>query len=535
MAGDRRAPVDARAGETAVHRARTASQREGDLAVTTFAEFPACVQRGVGLDDYLVEDWDDRSSPSPGWSAPASADQERWAGELAMFIAALRGLAAKLVSPEATVELHVEVLGRGCDGAWVNLSLLPDGAIEVDLTAWPFLASNGDRYPPAGPGVEGWLRGRGWEIDDDIGAVFESLQPSHMPTWWRAWPAGAGPTVIAVELAPAFARTVSEWNPARYVLCGCVHGEPGCSPEGMSTSIASAGTPVGRTGRRCGHRPELGLTPPGPVKRRPGRCARMRGGRRAGTWPTPRGRQRGVAAARRSAVLVRGGRPGLSAGGPERWLTGCGFRAYVIGVFSTLLGPYEVHSLVSCAVPAVFKALREGIDYADDLQSGEELADRHYWAHSARYRTKRSLVTANHDAEDWDLVPGLANSAIHLLIGFHRVRLLRFESGSSPSPGSNRTRRRAWNQQLAFPIGRGDIPPLSLLIDWHLDGEGEPVVSLGLPKGCWEFKGDPLVHWRVPLHDDGLGMGDLSFDPGEDDGDVGVRLRLDDHETEDEG
>lgn len=189
----------------------------------------------------------------------------------------------------------------------------------------------------------------------------------------------------------------------------------------------------------------------------------------------------------------------------------------------------------------VREALHFGIDYANEAQPDPVTRDPWFWSHSARYATRNRLQTMAAGADGWSLVASVPNSGIHLRIGeLHVVRVLRSVSGTTPSPGRNRTRRQAWQQcRLRFPAGNEmgdhrvdsihDLPPLNLVLDW-MTNDDALVMHLGLPRDVWGHGSEPVLHWRVPLNsaDDLEG---LAFS-GTEDTYVPVRLRVDDAEME---
>ncbi len=170
----------------------------------------------------------------------------------------------------------------------------------------------------------------------------------------------------------------------------------------------------------------------------------------------------------------------------------------------TVLGPLG---------PSVWTSVQAGVDGANDLQPSAEGRDNYFWSHCARYYNRRRLFAESQGHRDeWQLIPDVPNTGIHLIVdSVHRVRVLRSLNGDVPHPGRNRARRKAWSQ----PPGQGQLfitadnrlvygddkalLALSLLIDWHLDRHGEPVIHVSLPVGPWEFTDEVRVHWRVPL------------------------------------
>lgn len=199
--------------------------------------------------------------------------------------------------------------------------------------------------------------------------------------------------------------------------------------------------------------------------------------------------------------------------------------------------PSDVLPLVEPAVDDLRSALRKGVDYADDLQSefGATEIDRHFWAHSARYRARRHLISIASGAASWKIAPGISNSAIHLQFeGGHTARVLRSLGGEMPHPGRNRQRRAAWdNPQLELDLAEGHrFPLLRLIIDWHVV-DGEPVIHVGLPRCPWDYLSDPVLHWREPITGD-IDLDSLAFAPAalDDDDEVPITLQVDPAERE---
>ncbi len=196
-------------------------------------------------------------------------------------------------------------------------------------------------------------------------------------------------------------------------------------------------------------------------------------------------------------------------------------------------GPEDVLPLLECVAGILPHALRTGMAWADELQEPDVArgapVDRHFLAHSARHRARRILTEEAARAQGWDIVPGVPNSAIHLRFGgLHVARVLRSSNGTTPAPGPNLARRQAWQQQLPL-VGGGQeaIPPLSLVIDWHPSADGEPVMHVGLPRGVWNYRSDPLLVWRHPFPVEDIL--DLRFSPEPDD-ELDIILRIDDEE-----
>ena len=189
--------------------------------------------------------------------------------------------------------------------------------------------------------------------------------------------------------------------------------------------------------------------------------------------------------------------------------------------------------LINASLPEIRKALLDGIDFASDIQPETDSRDRWYWAHSARYRARRTLETSSRDADSWELVSGVPNSGIHILVdGLHKVRVLRSAEGTTPAPGHTRRRRQAWQQiRLQFPIDgeAGALPPLDLVLDWTTDHTDTLTMHLGMPRGVWNYGNDPILEWRVslPSADD---IDELAFE-GADDDFMPAVLRIDDTEA----
>jgi hypothetical protein len=192
--------------------------------------------------------------------------------------------------------------------------------------------------------------------------------------------------------------------------------------------------------------------------------------------------------------------------------------------------PEQVIPLVVPAVPDLRDAIRAGIDYADDVQPDLDERDPWYWSHSARWKARNSLRDIE-DPEGWSLTPDIPNCGIHVRIGdLHEARVLRSLDGTTPHPGSNRRRRRAWTGvQGQFLLADGELPPLSLIIDWCAR-KGEPEIHVGLPAGPWEY-GNAALHWRVALPEGGTDLKDLRFEPKPDPGLDLVDLTIDSAES----
>ena len=68
--------------------------------------------------------------------------------------------------------------------------------------------------------------------------------------------------------------------------------------------------------------------------------------------------------------------------------------------------PAEVVPLLDECLPEIRNALLTGIDFANDIQPEADGRDRWFWAHSARYRARRSLESSADAGNDWALVSG---------------------------------------------------------------------------------------------------------------------------------
>lgn len=189
--------------------------------------------------------------------------------------------------------------------------------------------------------------------------------------------------------------------------------------------------------------------------------------------------------------------------------------------------------LLADCLPHIRGALHAGIDYADDLQPDPGSRDPWFWSHSARYRAKTALERTAPADGGWALVADVPNSGIHVRVEqMHIVRVLRSAGGTTPAPGQNLQRRRAWSQQLSFPFAsaEGELPPLNLILDWSTDVDGSLVMHAGMPVGVWPYGKDPMLAWRVPLPADD-DIGGLAF-VGSDEPIGPVPLRVHDSEQE---
>jgi len=196
--------------------------------------------------------------------------------------------------------------------------------------------------------------------------------------------------------------------------------------------------------------------------------------------------------------------------------------------------PSDLLPLLEMCLPNIRHALLEGIDYANDIQPEPSGRDRWYWAHSARFKARQTLVASSDGADKWDLVSNVPNSGIHVLLGgLHLVRVLRSSGGTTPAPGPNFKRRDAWQQtRLKFQMGDEphELSPLDLILDWTTDNTDALTMHLGMPVGTWEHGTTPILAWRVslPSTDDLKGL----IFTGSDDSDVPVRLHVDGTELE---
>ena len=187
--------------------------------------------------------------------------------------------------------------------------------------------------------------------------------------------------------------------------------------------------------------------------------------------------------------------------------------------------PADVLPVVTSASGDLRDALRKGVAYADELQPNRNDRDPWFWSHSARHMARKQLFSANPQSgvEGYEMRGGVPNGGIHLRFhDMHVARVVRSLGGTTPAPGSNPARRRAWNGveipiqgQLAL-ADNVTLPPLSLIIDWQ-DVDGEPLIHISLPRGEWAYRKSPRLYWRVPLPDDGVDLNALRFD-GSDDG-----------------
>lgn len=189
--------------------------------------------------------------------------------------------------------------------------------------------------------------------------------------------------------------------------------------------------------------------------------------------------------------------------------------------------PPDVLPLLDGCVDPLYASLRTGIDYANDLQPDPEDREPWFWSHAARFATKRGLIAAGAP-----IVPKTANAGIHLTLhGIHTARVLRSLWGTAPHPGRNPARRESWvglgQRQLSFsfPAPTGThLPPLSLLLDWQVDTEGEPVVHCSLPIGSWKYAQRARLYWREPLRPPAGALSGLRFEAPDDGGEPQIWL-----------
>ena len=203
---------------------------------------------------------------------------------------------------------------------------------------------------------------------------------------------------------------------------------------------------------------------------------------------------------------------------------------------STPPQPDQVIPLLLPAAPALWDALREGIEYANHLQPDEESRDPWFWSHAARWKASGRVAGSQVAEDPWSMVENVANCGIHILFDdLHIARVVRSLGGTTPHAGSNKRRNRAWNGvqgQLPLATG-GALPPLSLIVDWQVTDD-EPLIHVGLPAGNWQYGNTANLYWRVPLPAAGEDLSSLSFEPSPDAGGSLVRLKLDPSETADD-
>jgi hypothetical protein len=198
----------------------------------------------------------------------------------------------------------------------------------------------------------------------------------------------------------------------------------------------------------------------------------------------------------------------------------------------THITPEKVLPLLDGISTPLYEALRSGCSFADSIQPDLAAGGAWFWSHCARFSAQQMLASAQ--SPDWSLVKNVPNNGIHLTIGgIHKVRVVKSLGGEIPPPGRNKARRTAWvgiAQQLTFNLpttGCDSIPALSLIADWHLDEDREPVIHLSLPRGPWRYGQDPRCEWRVHLSPgSSLGIDDLAFSGG-DEGDPLIEIAVD--------
>jgi hypothetical protein len=206
--------------------------------------------------------------------------------------------------------------------------------------------------------------------------------------------------------------------------------------------------------------------------------------------------------------------------------------------------PESVLPMLAESAEALYDALRMGTSFADGLQPDKDHLDLHFWSHSARFQARNYLAQGG--GLSWTLVSRVPNSGIRMLIdGIHSLRVVKSLDGEIPPPGANKARNDAWvgvgvRNQLALPLGRPgqDLTqqPLSLIADWFLDEQREPIVHVSLPKRPWPFGCDPQCFWRVLLSPgNSLALEDLPGFSGEEGGDPTITIKVDPLEWENDG
>ncbi len=165
--------------------------------------------------------------------------------------------------------------------------------------------------------------------------------------------------------------------------------------------------------------------------------------------------------------------------------------------------------------------------FADNLQPDLDTRNPWFWSDCARFQAGRELAA---EQDEWAMGEAVPSYGIHLRVGeLHIGRVVRTLHGSTPHPGRNPARRRAWSNpqppvQGQLPLGgEANLPPLSVILDWH-ERAGEPEVHIGLPIGPWRYQKAPRLHWRVPLPDDAADLDALRFDPGPDTSDTFIEI-----------
>lgn len=203
--------------------------------------------------------------------------------------------------------------------------------------------------------------------------------------------------------------------------------------------------------------------------------------------------------------------------------------AYIRSVIPT---PEHVLPIIECAVPSLVAALRQGAEYADDLQPDPVTRESVFWSHSARFRARGRLLSA--ERVGWGMSPRIANMGIHLHFeGLHTARVLRSLHGSSPHAGSNRARQTAWTLEDArpfLPLGSLVSGPLTLILDWTRDEDDGIVLNAGLPRRAGSYPNGANLHWRVRVTGDAdSDLANTEFDGNDPDGSARV-IRIDPNE-----
>lgn len=206
-------------------------------------------------------------------------------------------------------------------------------------------------------------------------------------------------------------------------------------------------------------------------------------------------------------------------------------------ISSVIPTPEQALPVLEPLASALPSAIRDGVEQADAVQPDALTRDNYFWSHCARFYNKRSLNRMH--GSDWHLIEDVPNTGIHIVLnGVHRIRVLRSLGGLVPHPGSNGARRAAWSQppaqgrlfhsaenELLVDPPEDKLPAMNLLIDWHLK-DGEPVISVSLPRAPWEYEQAIRVHWRRPLPSDEDFAG-LSFSPPPVNDDFGSLVEID--------
>lgn len=194
------------------------------------------------------------------------------------------------------------------------------------------------------------------------------------------------------------------------------------------------------------------------------------------------------------------------------------------------LEPKDLEPLAAGCLPRVWDALLEGVDFANRLQPEADNRDQWFWAHAARFAARNHLASVATGATGWELVPGIPNSGIHVRIpGNHTIRVLRSSGGTTPAPGGTKRRLEYWLQRcLQLPLDIGGIQPANLVLDWMNNDDGSLTMHIGMPRGSWRYRKDPILDWRIPVLRDG-DLGALSFAPTGDGG-LPSLLQIDEEE-----